>query len=542
MKSLVGAIVNFPTVSAGIILIYFLPVNTAFALNQTEIGTIAEKITVRIESQNPGSGVLIQRQGNTYTVLTAAHVVETKDEYEVITNDNRKYTLSSQVTLIPGVDLALVEFSSSKSYQVATIGDSSRLKSGASIYVSGFPVPTNAITEPIWNFSPGHITANASTPLADGYSLVYTNRTLPGMSGGGVLNDQGQLIGIHGRADAEQHVKRTETIYVKTGFNLGIPINTLISSLPKTRLSLNTPSKEAPKFPKKTTADDWFLKSVEKYQKKDYQGAISNLNQALEIKPDYSDAYNNRGIIREITGDKDGAISDLTTALKFRPKNFISYYNRANIRQQLGDKQGALSDYNKAISLKPDYSDAYHNRGLIYKKLGNYQEALTDFDKAIQLKPDTIAYSNRGSVRFELGDNKGSIADFTKALELDPNNAGAYLGRGNTLDKMNDRIGAIENYSKAIQINPTDHKAFYNRGTAYIQIRNLDKAISDYDKAIQLKPDLASAFYNRGTIFRAKGKKNKAISDYQTAARLFKQQKNKVNYELTLKQLKTIRP
>jgi hypothetical protein len=44
-------------------------------------------------TQNPGSGVIIARQGQTYYVLTAEHVVATEDEYEIITSDGKKYRL-----------------------------------------------------------------------------------------------------------------------------------------------------------------------------------------------------------------------------------------------------------------------------------------------------------------------------------------------------------------------------------------------------------------------------------------------------------------
>lgn len=200
---------------------------SAQALSSAEVSAISEAVTVRIDGQNPGSGVIIQRQANVYTVLTAAHVVATADEYDVITTDDLRYPVTyTQVKKFPGIDLALVEFTSSKSYQIVELGDSTAIRAGEPVYVSGFPIPTAAITESIWNFSEGKVTANAKRPLADGYGLVYSNNTLPGMSGGSVLDSQGKLIGIHGRADGERQVKRMETVYVKTGFNLGIPINT----------------------------------------------------------------------------------------------------------------------------------------------------------------------------------------------------------------------------------------------------------------------------------------------------------------------------
>jgi len=60
-------------------------------------------------------------------------------------------------------------------------------------------------------------------------------------------------------------------------------------------------------------------------------GAIADLTKAIELKPDFADAYNNRGIAKHAkgegwpTGDSrrtkllDGAIADLTKAIKLKP-------------------------------------------------------------------------------------------------------------------------------------------------------------------------------------------------------------------------------
>jgi serine protease Do len=51
----------------------------AIALPANEVGQVAKGMTVLIDSQSPGSGVIISKQGTLYTVLTAAHVVEYVD-------------------------------------------------------------------------------------------------------------------------------------------------------------------------------------------------------------------------------------------------------------------------------------------------------------------------------------------------------------------------------------------------------------------------------------------------------------------------------
>lgn len=284
--------------------------NAALGLSSTEVSNIAESITVRIDGQNPGSGVLIEQKGNTYTVLTAAHVVATEDEYDIITVDQQRHALSyGRVTKLPNVDLALIQFESQDSYKVAKMGKSQNVQRGSSVYVSGFPLTNQAITEPIFTFSPGAITAHAKQrPLADGYGFVYTNRTLPGMSGGAVLDEKGKLVGIHGRADAEQTVQETDVIYLKTGFNLGIPLYTFLSLAS----TLDRPAVSEADSP---NAEDWYLSGGAKSQQADYPGAIADINQAIAQEPDFGEAYYRRYYAREKLGDPN-AIDDLNQAIQ----------------------------------------------------------------------------------------------------------------------------------------------------------------------------------------------------------------------------------
>ncbi|MCC5634833.1 serine protease [Nostoc sp. CHAB 5844] len=98
-------------------------VATAVCSNK-QVDEIAEKITVLIDSQKPGSGVIINRNGSTYTVLTAYHVVNKPNlKYEVVTFNNQRYQLNYQTVkrLDNNVDLAIVRFTSNKKYQIFLI-------------------------------------------------------------------------------------------------------------------------------------------------------------------------------------------------------------------------------------------------------------------------------------------------------------------------------------------------------------------------------------------------------------------------------------
>ncbi|MEM8779840.1 MAG: serine protease, partial [Cyanobacteria bacterium P01_G01_bin.49] len=208
-----------------------VPIAATLALSATQVNGIAKQITVLIEGPGGnGTGVIVEKTGNTYRLLTAGHVVASinpGEEAYAITSDQQKHTIdTNNIKIISGVDLAIVEFVSDRSYSSAKLGNGERLSEGMNVYVAGFPLPTTAIDRSVYTFVPGKITSASSQGLRDGYGLIYNNDTLPGMSGGPVLNEQGEVIAIHGRADTTQtQATGYDNIYIKTGLNLGIPLS-----------------------------------------------------------------------------------------------------------------------------------------------------------------------------------------------------------------------------------------------------------------------------------------------------------------------------
>jgi serine protease Do len=179
---------------------------------RVSVPEIAQKITVRIlGDDNMGSGVIIERRSNSYTVLTNHHVVEKNEQnsYTILTPDGRTHSgrwLRSQQ--FGNLDLALVEFSSNQSYQVAEMGNSNALSAGDTVYAAGFPnwhfTPGLAEETRDWGLrayrlTQGKVEMLSRKPLESGYQIGYSNDIETGMSGGPILNQKGELIGINGR-------------------------------------------------------------------------------------------------------------------------------------------------------------------------------------------------------------------------------------------------------------------------------------------------------------------------------------------------------
>ncbi len=466
---------------------------TAAALSPTEVGQIAQQITVLIQTRYAsGSGIIVARDGNTYTIVTNEHVIRDAtrgEEVYLTTYDNQQHrVLANTIKIVPGVDMATLELVSDRDYLVAEMGDSAGAIAGSKVYVSGYPVITISITRSIYTFTEGKITANASQPLADGYSLVYSNSTLPGMSGGPVLNEDGALIGVHGRADIERSTTKATgnpNVRIKTGFNLGIPIHIYLGWADTGPTSGgNTVPTVTPKPGTQPKADDFLLQAGDKYKQGDYEGAIRDLDRAISLNPNYAYAYTNRGVAK------------------------------AN----LGQVEEAIADYNKALELDSNLASTYNNRGVLRLNLGNRTDAMADFDAALRLNPKLLqAYNNRGKARSLQGDLSGAIQDYSEAIALNPNVAEVFNNRGNARSLQGDLSEAIKDYNEAIGLDPNLADAYYNRALAKSDLGQKEQAIADYSQAVALNNGYWQAMNNIGLIKYEMGQRQEAVQQWQQA-------------------------
>jgi hypothetical protein len=227
-------------------LVQYQPVS---ALTPVQVNDIAKPITVMIGGlDGKGSGVIVAKNGNTYTVLTANHVVKKAGYgiYEIITHDGQKYPMENKAQIVGKLDLALVRFTSSKNYPIAKIADSRTVKEGSTVYYAGFPAETT--NQPRnYRFIRADITGRSQNQ--EGYELSYNGSALPGMSGGPVLNEEGLLIAIHGKAETQsiiiQGVQRTEIVGVQ-----GIPTEkfpNLISNIQNNTQANTPPNNPSPR-------------------------------------------------------------------------------------------------------------------------------------------------------------------------------------------------------------------------------------------------------------------------------------------------------
>jgi tetratricopeptide (TPR) repeat protein len=473
------------------------------AKTPTEIGRTAQAITVEIRqegSNGVGSGILLQHQGDVYTVLTVGHVVKNRSTFTVKTPDGEVHqSISNSIKFARNnIDLGVLKFRSNNSYSLAKIGSSSTLELGNQIYVGGFPAPTYAVGGGVFNFTEGRVIANANEINPLGYSLIYSSPTLNGMSGGPILNEAGELVAIHGLGDRVG--KKGEL--KKLGRNLGIAIETFGSEAVAMGIQLNQQINVLSQN-QTLSASDYFLRASDKYDQKDFKGAITDYTKVIKIAPNNSDAYNNRGLARSKDSlcpdnpfvcsiDFAGAIADYNKAISIDRKNPFFYSNRADAFKGIKKYQDAINDYTKAIAISPNDSYFYFQRGTIYQLLQDKNSAIRDYKNSeSKINPSTASeYSWRGYVRFNyLQRYQGAIDDYTKAIELDPGNATLYRDRALVYVDFKQDLLAISDYNKAIEFDAGDGDGlgrvyYFERGSIYHRMDKYPQAIDNYLKSL----------------------------------------------------------
>ncbi len=250
---------------------------------------------------------------------------------------------------------------------------------------------------------------------------------------------------------------------------------------------------------------------------KDYKNAINYFDQAIEFKPEYSDAFNNRGTVYyDCCKHYDRAFSDFTQAIKINPQYAQPYYNRGIVYTDLKQYEKAIANYTKAIKINSQYASAYLNRGNIYHDfLKQYEKALDDYERVLEIEPNSAdAYNNRGIVYTDLKQYEKALADYNKAIEIEPNFAEAYNSCGATYYDLKQYDRALSNFTKAIDLNPNLAEAYRNRGIVYFKTVQNGKAIADLTKAINLNPRDTMAYISRGGAYQKLKRYDEAIADF----------------------------
>jgi tetratricopeptide (TPR) repeat protein len=176
--------------------------------------------------------------------------------------------------------------------------------------------------------------------------------------------------------------------------------------------------------------------------KKDYDSAIAEYTEAINLNRNDAAVFNYRGNAYCRKKDYDRAIEDYTKAIKLNPKDAVFFNNRGNAYIEKHDKDRAIADYTEAIRLDPNnakykerfafslseedrYKEASKHYDLArkYRKNKDYDRAIAEYTEALVFdlaSPNSFWLQERGDAYFKKGDYVKALADYESAMIRSP--------------------------------------------------------------------------------------------------------------------------
>lgn len=203
-------------------------------------------------------------------------------------------------------------------------------------------------------------------------------------------------------------------------------------------------------------------------------------------------AFSQRAILWKEKKEYDKAIADYDEAIRLEPKHAVHYHNRGAMWSARQQHEKALADFDEALRLKPDYVLSLRLRGQSYLALKENDKALADFDKAIAVNPKFAGlYNDRGNAWAAKKNDVKALDDFNQAIQLDPKESRPFRGRGLVYARSKDHAKALADFSEAVRLNSSYAGAYADQGwllatCADARFRDGAKAVAAAKKACEL--------------------------------------------------------
>ena len=136
-------------------------------------------------------------------------------------------------------------------------------------------------------------------------------------------------------------------------------------------------------------ANQFYKEGKDFNKQKNYHAAVKSFTSAIELKPDYYDAFLQRGYAHEKLDSIKHAMRDYNSAIQLKPEMSVGYQFRGFINMvKLKEYDLAIQEYNKAIELHPSYAPYYYFRGMARQWQGDLNGAAHDFEQALVIDPN----------------------------------------------------------------------------------------------------------------------------------------------------------
>jgi len=230
----------------------------------------------------------------------------------------------------------------------------------------------------------------------------------------------------------------------------------------------------------------------------DMPPAEPHLTKAIGLlgdKPDAAYPYYLRAKVFNARHDTDRAVSDLERAVALRPDFAEAWSDLGEARKSLFDDEGALACFRRSVALNPDDAVAQTRLGLNLLNRGNPKDAIAPLQHAAGIDPN----------------NQSTLNALQLALRKDGQPEQANTVKRRLADLLRDKDLADQKLVHALELN--------NKGIAFEKAGDMRRATEQYRAALGIYPDHAGIRTNLAVALLKLGRWDEGISEMREALR-----------------------
>jgi tetratricopeptide (TPR) repeat protein len=260
----------------------------------------------------------------------------------------------------------------------------------------------------------------------------------------------------------------------------------------------------------------WFERGNAHAAQREYDEALADWEQALELSPGLPPVLLARADLRTHTGELEAAEEDLEAVLEVLPDYPVTYRLLGWCRYLAGDFEAAVAAFTRSLEERPKDRRTLVRRGLARWELGRSELALADFAAAHRANPERL---------FEIGapvrlatEPGAALERYRQRLEADGDDPASWLLVANALQRLGRLDEAEAALGSALELAPTSALARLERGVLRQRLGRSAEALEDFDAALAEDGGLARALNNRGILRAEAGELEAARADYEAAS------------------------
>ncbi len=190
-------------------------------------------------------------------------------------------------------------------------------------------------------------------------------------------------------------------------------------------------------------ADKLGLNQAHQYLRVHCKSKLNAKTVQIEDMLDAAYALENQGRTQE-------AIDAYTNIIQIAPDSSVFYYNRGKAKRRLDNHAGAIEDYLKAINLDANKVEYIVSLGVSYSYLDKINEAKIAYEKAIEVDPSyAMSYFNLAGILAKQKNYEQAIELLETSLYYSPNYTKAMMGLGDCYMDLLQMSKACEWYKRA---------------------------------------------------------------------------------------------